>query len=207
MDTYRVGDLKYLKVSWNRVEELVEELSKKISKDYEFDILIGILRGGVVVAHLLSDIMGIDEIYPIGCTSYVDIYKRSHLRMYHPLIINTLNNRRVLIVDDVADSGGTLKNVIEEVIVPKNPEEYRTATLHIKPWSTFKPDYYVEVVDAWIIYPWEKYEMIKLLAPRFIKTFGEEKAITELAELVDKDRNKVREILLGATSYSKLSTP
>ncbi|MEN2973953.1 MAG: phosphoribosyltransferase family protein [Candidatus Caldarchaeales archaeon] len=202
MDIYRIGDIKYLKVSWKRLEEIVEELSKKISRDYEFDLLVGILRGGLVVAHLLSDIMGIDEIYPIGCSSYVDVYKRSKLKIYHPLILNDLKKKRVLVVDDVADSGVTLKSIIEKVIAPKNPEDCKTATLHIKPWSIFKPDYYVEMVDAWIVYPWEKYEMIRLLGPKFIELLGEEKAVTELAEIIDKDRSKVREILLAVSSTS-----
>lgn len=199
MDIYRVGDTKYLKVSWPRLEELVEELSRKISRDYEFDMLVGILRGGMIVAHLLSDILGVDEIYPVGCSSYVDIYKRSGMRIYHPLIVDDLSSRRILLVDDVADSGGTLRGVIEKVIIPKRPKEYRTATLHIKPWSTFRPDYFVEVVDAWIVYPWEKYEMVKLLAPRFIDALGEDRAIDELAELVDKDRERIREIVMTAS--------
>ncbi|MEM4038597.1 MAG: phosphoribosyltransferase family protein, partial [Nitrososphaerota archaeon] len=69
MDIYVVGGSKYLKISWERLEELVERLADKIRRDYEFDVLVGVLRGGMIVAHLISDILGVDEIYPIGCTS------------------------------------------------------------------------------------------------------------------------------------------
>lgn len=198
MDVFRVGETRYLKVSWEKLEELVERLAEKVSLTYDFDLLIGILRGGMTVAHLLSDILGIDEIYPIGCSSYADVYRRTRLRIYHPLALKTLEGRRVLVVDDVADSGGTLKEIVEQEIKPKTPEEYRTATLHIKPWSMFKPDYYVEVTDAWIVYPWEKHEMIRLLGPKFVKHFGEDKAVEELAELVGKNASKVKEIMLLA---------
>lgn len=197
MDIYRIGESKYLRVSWERLEELVEDLAGKILSSYEFDILVGVLRGGMVVAHLLSDILGVDEIYPVGCSSYIDIYQRSQIRIYHPLIIDDLGDRKVLIADDVADSGETLKTIVEKVVSPKNPKELRTATLHIKPWSIFKPDYYVEKVDAWIVYPWEKYEMIKLLAPKFIQHLGEEEGINMLSQLVGKNTAKIKRALLA----------
>jgi len=200
MDIYRLGESKYLKVSWDEVEELVENLAGKIVSSYRFDLLVGVLRGGMIVAHLLSDILGIDEIYPVGCSSYTDIYKHSQVRVYHPLIIDSLEDKSLLVVDDVADSGETLKTIVQKVIAPKHPREYRTATLHIKPWSTFKPDYYVDVVDAWIVYPWEKYEMIKLLSPRFIQFLGEEDGLSMLGELVGKDTSKIKRFLLTLSS-------
>lgn len=196
MDIYRLGESKYLRVSWEELEELVENLAGEIVSSYRFDMLIGVLRGGMIVAHLLSDILGIDEIYPVGCSSYTDIYQRSQVRIYHPLNVDTLEDKKVLVVDDVADSGETLKTIVEKVVAPKNPKDYRTATLHIKPWSIFKPDYYVEKVDAWIVYPWEKYEMIKLLGPRFIKSLGEE-GINMLAQLVGKNPAKIKRTLLA----------
>lgn len=197
MDIYRLGESKYLRVSWEKLEELVEDLAEEIMSKYEFDILVGILRGGMIVAHLLSDILGVDEIYPVGCSSYIDIYQRSQVRIYHPLIIDNLEGKKVLIVDDVADSGETLKKIVEKVISPKSPKDFRTATLHIKPWSIFKPDYYVEKVDAWIVYPWEKYEMIKLLGPRFVQRLGEEEGINMLAQLVGKNTEKIKRVLLA----------
>jgi hypoxanthine phosphoribosyltransferase len=42
----------------------------------------------------------------------------------------------------------------------------RVATLHIKPWTTFKPDYYAREVDAWIVYPWEPLETMTFMAER-----------------------------------------
>lgn len=200
MDIYRVGESRYLKISWEEVEELVENLAGNILSSYRFNLLVGVLRGGMIVAHLLSDILGIDEIYPVGCSSYTDIYKHSQVRIYHPLIIDNLEDKNVLVVDDVADSGDTLKAIVQKIIAPKHPREYRTATLHIKPWSTFKPDYYVEIVDAWIVYPWEKYEMIKLVGPKFIHSLGEEDGLNMLSELVGKNVSKIKRFLLTLSS-------
>jgi len=54
MDTYRVGGSKYLKISWDEVEELVENLAGKIVSSYRFDLLVGVLRGGMIVVYLLT---------------------------------------------------------------------------------------------------------------------------------------------------------
>ena len=198
MEIFEVGGHRYLKVSWGRLEELVEMLAEKVSKGDRPDFLIGILRGGMTVAHLLSDILEYDEIYPIGCSSYVDVREKRELRVYSPLVLRDLSGKRVLVVDDVADSGGTLREIVRREVMPKNPLEVKTATLHIKPWSTFKPDYYVEVTDAWIVYPWEKHEIMRQLGPTFIEHLGVERGVEELAELVGKEAKKVRKVVLTA---------
>ena len=68
-----------------------------------------------------------------------------------------LNERRVLIVDDVWDSGRTIMAVRERVLDAGGYPE--TAVLHYKPsrttYSDARPDYYVDETDAWIVYPWD----------------------------------------------------
>jgi len=195
MRFFEVGGVKYLHLSWKDVEKLAEELADKISRDYEPDIIVGILRGGVTVAHLLSDFLGFRVIYPIGCNSYVDVAKRFSVRVYSPLALGSLSGKRVLLVDDVADEGLTLKAVVEQELAPKNPQEVRIATLHMKPWCKFKPDYYVQLTDAWIIYPWERREVARQVADDFIKHLGEEKALEELAAILESDVEKARKVL------------
>lgn len=195
MKILEVGGFKYLQLSWADIESLVERLADKIISDYSPDILIGILRGGVTVAHLLSDVLGFRKIYPVGCSSYVDVAKRFSVKIYSPLALKDLSDKRVLLVDDVADEGLTLKGVIEQEIAPKNPLEVRVATLHMKPWCKFKPDYYVEVTDAWIVYPWEKWEVVRQVAEGFIKNLGKEKGMDQLADLMEADVKKVQKVL------------
>ncbi|MCD6591955.1 MAG: hypothetical protein J7K78_02940, partial [Thaumarchaeota archaeon] len=78
---------------------------------------------------------------------------------------------------------------------PKNPDEVRVATLHMKPWCRFKPDYYVQLTDAWIIYPWERREVVRQVASKFIEHLGEEKALEELAAILESDVEKARKVL------------
>ena len=196
MEILEVGGSKYLKISWRRLEELVEALAEKIvASSYTPDVLVGILRGGATVAHLLSDVLGLYRIYPIGCSSYVDVGKKEELRIYSPLAIKDLSGKRVLVVDDVADDGGTLKGVVEFEVLPRNPLEVKTATLHMKPWCRFKPDYYVETTGAWIIYPWERHEVVRQVAKKFIEDLGWEKGLAELAEILGKEVKETEKLI------------
>jgi len=71
--------------------------------------------------------------------------KLSHLLGVPLTLIQPLKDNNCLVVDDVADTGATLEKF----------KNYKTATLHYKPWSSVKPTYYVEETTDWIIYPWE----------------------------------------------------
>lgn len=200
MRLFEVGGVKYLHLSWKDIEDLAEKLADSISAGYKPDVVVGILRGGATVAHLLSDFLDIRTIYPIGCNSYVDVAKRFSVKVYSPLALSDLSGKRVLLVDDVADEGLTLKAVVEQEIAPKNPLEVKVATLHMKPWCKFKPDYYVQMTDAWIIYPWEKREVARQVAESFIKHLGIEDGLRMLAEILEADVEKARKLLKSIKS-------
>jgi len=195
MKIFEVGGVKYLQLSWSDVEELVEALGERILAEYSPDVVVGILRGGMTVAHLLSDVLGLRIVYPIGCSSYVDVAKRFSVKVYSPLALKDLSGKRVLLVDDVADEGLTLKAVVEQEISPKHPLEVKVATLHMKPWCKFRPDYYVQMTDAWIVYPWERREVVRQVADDFVKHLGRERAMSELAGLLEGDVKKVEKLL------------
>ena len=71
--------------------------------------------------------------------------------------------RRILIVDDVADTGKSLI-VAKDYLMKRGASEIKVATLHFKPTSSFKPDYYVDMTTAWICYPWGRNEVERELA-------------------------------------------
>lgn len=192
--------MKYLHLSWRDIEDLVERLADSISASYKPDVVVGILRGGATVAHLLSDFLNIRTIYPIGCNSYVDVAKRFGVKVYSPLALSDLTGKRVLLVDDVADEGLTLEAVVEQEIASKSPLEVKVATLHMKPWCKFKPDYYVQVTDAWIIYPWEKREVARQVAENFIKHLGVEEGLKMIAEILETDVEKAKKLLKSLKS-------
>jgi hypothetical protein len=141
--------------------KLVDDL---IKDGFEPDLIIGLSKGALVPAAILSDRLGV-ECRVVGVRYYKNIYdveKTPEIVQYIP---DSLDGKKILIVDDVSDTGQTLK-FIKKYVVEKGANEIKTCTLHYKPWSVFKPDYYVEETRTWIIYPWEMNETVRYLAKK-----------------------------------------
>lgn len=146
--------LSYL--SWNKIAGMCRQLSSKISR-YEPDVLIGIARGGLVPARILSDITGNSNLAIIRIEFYAGIGKTKGKPKITQRLTSSIKGKKVLLIDDVADSGKSLM-AARKYVIGKKPEKLRTATLHYKPWSIIKPDYYVKKTESWLVYPWETNE-------------------------------------------------
>ena len=73
--------------------------------------------------------------------------------------------KKVLIVDDVADTGKSLK-LVKEHVMQQGAKEARTATMYYKPWSLVNPDYYEKETRLWIVFPWEMRETIRKIVEK-----------------------------------------
>ncbi|WP_054856991.1 phosphoribosyltransferase [Vulcanisaeta sp. JCM 16159] len=152
----------YHRYKWEDIEKGVLKLVQDILRsNFQPDALIGISKGGVVIASLMSDILGIPT----------DLMQLTHWNFgrakdsiaikYKPSI--TLRNLNVLLVDDVSDSGLTLSTA-REVLIGLGAREVRTAVLDYKAiTSRYVPDYYAYKWVRWvyIIYPWESFETFR----------------------------------------------
>ena len=78
-----------------------------------------------------------------------------------------IKDSNVLLVDDIADSGRTLKVALEHVYTFK-PKSVRVLTLFKKSRSIITPDYFHEVIDKWVVFPWEIRETISEIRDRKI---------------------------------------
>jgi hypoxanthine phosphoribosyltransferase len=144
---------------------MIRYLSEKITESaLHPDIIIGILMGGLIPASLLSDFLGLNV-----DNLRVKFYKGVNNRAEKPRIVQDiqvkLNGKRVLLVDDVADTGKTIQ-LVKQHLLEKGAKKVTTCTLHYKPWSMVKPDIYVEETKAWIIYPWERMETMRNITKR-----------------------------------------
>src|SRR5260370_2806656 len=74
--------------------------------------------------------------------------------------------KRVLVVDDVSDTGHSLR-VVANHLRRKPVKEIRVCTIYMKPQSIFRPDYYARTTRKWIIFPWERLEAVHLISKRF----------------------------------------
>lgn len=141
-------------VNWMEIHRALVDLSKSIRADFSPDVMIAIAKGGLVPGRILLDILDIRD---LGIVE-VKFYKSIGSTIEKPYITFTaippLEGKRVLVVDDITDSGRTLQ-VIAELLSKFRYEKIKYAVLYYKPWSSFKPDYYHDMVTEWIVFPWE----------------------------------------------------
>ncbi|NHJ49738.1 MAG: phosphoribosyltransferase [Asgard group archaeon] len=137
------------------------QLAEMVLADYQPDVLIGISRGGLVVTRLLSDIMDNKNVAVFGVGFYTGINETAKKPIITQELCYEITNKRVLLVDDVADSGLSLE-FAREYLQKKSPAEIKIATIHYKPQSVIKPDFYLEKISKWLVYPWEYLEFAKL---------------------------------------------
>ncbi|MDD5337441.1 MAG: phosphoribosyltransferase [Candidatus ainarchaeum sp.] len=149
--------MEFIKPTWADVDRMCLELAAKI-RGFRPDWIVGISRGGLVPARLLSDILGNRDVTIIKIEFYKTIGQTSGFpNITQPLQVD-VKGKRVLLVDDVADTGRSLA-VAKEHVKRAGASEVRIAALHCKPGSIVKPDYYMGQTSAWIIYPWEVHEV------------------------------------------------
>jgi len=151
---------EYKYVSWPEYGNLAEALAEKVrSGGKRFDLVVGIARGGMPVAMVVSDRLDV-RIDFINVKSYFGIGERGT-----PKILSTLTEeiagKNILIVDDLVDQGDTMK-VVEGYLSGQGPKLLEVAVLFKKPWTRFEPDYYLEVVDRWVVFPFELNEVNRL---------------------------------------------
>lgn len=157
-------ELRLLHLGWDDIQSLVEEVAEHVKEnDFRPDVIVAVSRGGFDPARILCDQLGIQRLASLQIEYYTGVNQRRGA----PQVVFPLNadvsGLRVLVVDDVSDTGTSLR-VAREHIAERGVFEVRVATLHIKPWTTFKPDYYAVEVDAWIVYPWEPLETMRAMA-------------------------------------------
>lgn len=158
-------------VTWGEVNRLCQRLAAQINaSNYQPEIVIAIGRGGYVPARLVCDALDIMALTSIKIEHYLSgASKQAEALIRFPLCVD-VRNQRVLIVDDVNDSGDTLKLAAEH-IQSFQPCEIRTAVMHDKRVTQFRVDFAAKRIIRWrwLIYPWAIAEdisgFVKRLSP------------------------------------------
>jgi hypothetical protein len=143
-------------VTWADVEQLVGRLLAALPGD--FDSLLVVTRGGMVPACLISERTNIRNIL---CAAVV-LYEDDQRTLPEPAFVQFpedrhVKGRRILVVDDVWDTGSTIVAVRDRL--RQAGARVQTCVLHYKPsrsrYPGDGPDFYAETTDAWIVYPWD----------------------------------------------------
>ena len=151
-------------LTWQGFGDACRQIAEQIADSgWIPDLIVAIARGGMLPAGAISYALGVKANGAINVEFYTGVGKT----MLEPEIlepymdISSLEGKRVLIVDDVADSGKTLK-LIMDLIAKEGLSmgsasakvDARSATIYLKPTSIIKPDYVFKQTDKWINFPW-----------------------------------------------------
>jgi hypoxanthine phosphoribosyltransferase len=142
------------------------ELATQIRKSsFKPEVIVGVSRGGWPPARVMSDLLENQNLANMKVVFYNDIGVRKARPLITQPVTSEVSRKRVLVVDDVADSGQSLRVVVNH-LRRKGAREVRACTLYLKPHSVFTPDYYAKKTTKWVIFPWERLEAVRLVAKR-----------------------------------------
>lgn len=148
-------EIKREVLSWERFGIATRELARGVVESgYEPEMVIAIARGGLIPAGALAYAIGIKAAGTLNVEFYSDIEET----LPDPVVLEPLLDtdavigKRLLVVDDVADSGRTLELVLG--LLRRHTPEVRSAVLYTKPRTIVRPDYSWQETDLWINFPW-----------------------------------------------------
>ncbi len=142
-------------MSWEVFGTASRELAQTVADDgYEPDIILAIARGGLLIAGALGYALNVKNLYTMNVEYYTGVDERLEVPMILPPTpeLVDLGHARVLIADDVADTGHTLA-LVKEFCTGK-VAEVRAAVLYEKPRSVVRCEYVWKATDLWINFPW-----------------------------------------------------
>ncbi|MGC8933755.1 MAG: phosphoribosyltransferase [Thermoproteota archaeon] len=169
-------------IDWQTFYSLCLEAADMIRRSKKsYDAFVGISRGGLVPLRILSDELEQENLFVIRVVFYEDIKKTAAEPVIKDdYLKSNVSGLRLLVIDDVADSGKSLKKVLE-YLKNAGAKEVDSLTIFYKPHSETTPTFYVRTTKKWIVFPHERRETI-------LKLIEKEK---------DKPVEKIREDLIN----------
>ena|SRR5579862_1467342 len=145
-------------LSWDEIQRLVDYLIREHLSE-PFDAMLVITRGGMVPGCLISEKIDLRNILVAAVVYYTDVDRTLEKPIFLQFPSDTLlDGKRVLVVDDVWDSGRTIMAVKDRLNVVNC--RYKVAVLHYKPgrsnYAEDQPDCYAETTEDWLVYPWDR---------------------------------------------------
>lgn len=117
------------------------------------DTIIAVARGGMMLSHALCMNLNVRNLQSIRCVSYNDSKEQSALSIFDTSDLQHSN--RILIVDDIADSGQTLHALLPFFTQKYPDKEFKSATLFTKQTALIQPDFSLYEATDWIEFFWE----------------------------------------------------
>ncbi len=157
---------KFEAPSWDEVYSMMLRLAKRVKESrFEPEVIVGVSRGGWPPARIMSDLLENQNLANMKVVFYRDIGLRNKKPLITQQVSSGIKGKRVLVVDDVSDTGHSLK-VVYAHLKTKGARSVRVCTLYLKPGSIFTPQFYAKKTAKWIIFPWERMESIRLISKK-----------------------------------------
>ncbi|NHI17933.1 phosphoribosyltransferase family protein [Microbacterium excoecariae] len=142
-------------LTWDGFGRATRDLARTIlAAGFEPEVVVAIARGGLLPAGAIAYGLGAKNCGAINMEFYTGIGTVLDAPEVLPpeLDMNYLDGRRVLLVDDVADSGRTLKMAVD--LLREKGADVRSVTIYTKPATIIQPDFAWKDTDLWINFPW-----------------------------------------------------
>jgi uncharacterized protein len=142
-------------MTWELFGTASRELAEKVvAGGFLPDVVVAIARGGLLPGGAVAYALGTKGVGTLNVEFYTDIGQTlADPRVLPPLMdTSELPGSKVLVVDDVADSGRTLALVMD--MLAEHGTEARSAVLYTKPRTIIQPDFSWKETDLWITFPW-----------------------------------------------------
>lgn len=142
-------------LTWAGFAKATQELAQVVADSgFDPEIIIGVARGGMIPAGALTYALGVKLTDAINVEFYTDVAETlpDPILLAPMLDIDSIRDRRLLVVDDVVDSGRTLALVLQ--LLRGFGADVRSAVVYAKPTTVVKPDFVWKHTDQWIVFPW-----------------------------------------------------
>jgi hypoxanthine phosphoribosyltransferase len=142
-------------LTWPLFGEATRSLAQEIADSgFTPDIVLAVARGGLTVAGALAYALAVKNCFAMNVEFYTGVDTRLEMPVMLPPMLNLLDIRglKVLVADDVADTGKTLELV--RSVIAEHVAEARSAVLYQKPRSVIDAEYVWKHTDRWINFPW-----------------------------------------------------
>jgi xanthine phosphoribosyltransferase len=125
----------------------------KKAKEYNPDTLLAVARGGLTLGHFMAQGMDTRRLYALNSIHYDKERKLDTLEVFN--IPNLSDAKRVLIVDDIVDSGETMQGIFKALKNLYPDVEFKLATIFYKPTAVLEADFSIKEAHEWIDFFWE----------------------------------------------------
>jgi hypoxanthine phosphoribosyltransferase len=142
-------------MSWDDLGVGARTIAEAVAADgFRPDVILAISRGGLLIAGALAYALGVKNTFTMNVEFYTGVDERLDAPLLLPPVPDPVDLRaaRVLVADDVADTGATLELV--KRFCDGHVAEARCAVLYEKPRSVVQAEYVWRLTDRWIVFPW-----------------------------------------------------